>query len=73
MNFSVEEQPKFLIEIELGNDSMLTADDVARTLYALADKIIDSTGSDPLTDHAGLFRNIRDYNGNTVGLWRISK
>lgn len=73
MKFAVEDQPKFLVEIELGNEAMLTADDIARTLYALADKIIESTGSDPLTDHAGLFRNIRDYNGNTVGLWRISK
>lgn len=62
---------KFTVEIELGNDGMQTADDVAQALYATADRIVDVTGSDPLTDHVREFRNIRDLNGNTVGLWQI--
>jgi hypothetical protein len=62
---------KFYVEIELLNDAMQTADDVAQALYATADRIVDITGSDPLDDHEGEFRNIRDRNGNTVGIWQI--
>lgn len=62
---------QFTIEIELGNDSVQTADDIAQILYSTADRIIDVTGSDPLTEHVGAFRNIRDLNGNTVGLWQV--
>lgn len=64
---------KFTVEIELGNDAVQTADDIAQILYSTADRIIDVTGSDPLTEHVGAFRNIRDLNGNTVGLWQVVK
>ena len=62
---------QFTIEIDLGNDAVQTADDIAQILYATADRIIDVTGSDPLTEHVGAFKNIRDLNGNTVGLWQV--
>jgi hypothetical protein len=62
---------KFVVEIELLNDAMQTADDVAQALYSIADGIVDITGSDPLEAHEGLFRNVRDGNGNTVGIWQV--
>lgn len=62
---------KFTIEIEIGNDGVQTADDIAQILYSTADKIIDVTGSDPLAEHVGAFKNVRDLNGNTVGLWQV--
>lgn len=50
---------KYTVEIELGNQAMQEPWQVAQALYALADALAVS----------GEFttRNIRDYNGNTVG------
>lgn len=64
---------KFMLEIELGNALAETADDVAEMLYRTADKLIDYTGSDPLVEHINVFANIRDLNGNTVGLWQVKE
>jgi len=50
---------KYKIEIELGNETMLEPWQVAQALYALADAL--ATSGEFTT------RNIRDYNGNTVG------
>lgn len=54
---------QFTIEIELGNDSVQTADDIANILRETADKV-DRV-------EVGAFKNIRDLNGNTVGLWQV--
>ncbi len=56
---------KYIVEIELGNDAMHEPWQVAQALYALADGLIEG---DSLTT-----RNIRDYNGNTVGYGAIRK
>lgn len=54
---------KYIVEIELGNEAMREPWHIAQALYALADGLIES---DTLTT-----RNIRDYNGNTVGYGSI--
>ena len=54
---------QFTIEIDLGNDGVQTAEDIANILRATADKI-DRV-------EVGAFKNIRDINGNTVGLWQV--
>lgn len=54
---------KFTIEIELGNDAVQTAEDVAEILRATSAQVTDI--------RLGSFRNIRDLNGNTVGLWQV--
>lgn len=56
---------KFTVEIELGNDAVQTADDIANILRETADRV-DRV-------EVGAFRNIRDLNGNTVGLWQVVK
>lgn len=63
---------KFTVEIELLNDAMQTADDVAQALRETADRLVDTMGgNENLDEHEGKFRNIRDINGNTVGIWQI--
>ena len=54
---------KFTLEIELGNDAMRTANDVANALDRIADEVlfVGLTG-----------RAIRDTNGNTVGKWEVT-
>lgn len=54
---------QFTIEIEIGNDGVQTAEDIAAILRETADKV-DRV-------EIGAFRNIRDINGNTVGLWQV--
>lgn len=49
--------PIFTVEITLGNDAMLTAEDVAAALRTIANKL--ETGN-----HKG---RVMDVNGNTVG------
>ena len=56
---------KFTVEIELGNDAVQTAEDVAEILRATSAQVSDI--------REGAFRNIRDLNGNTVGLWQVIK
>jgi hypothetical protein len=55
----------FTLQIELGNDAMSTANDVANALYALAGRM---AGDDSSLSGAG---SVRDDNGNTVGRWSI--
>jgi Flp pilus assembly protein TadG len=52
----------FKLSIELGNDAMQTAEDVANALQDIADELA-SGASDG---------HIRDDNGNTVGTWELS-
>ena len=59
----------FTLQIELGNAAMLTFDDVAEALKALAEKL---EGNHAHVDGATAFdRNghITDANGNKVGTW----
>jgi len=56
---------KYIIEIEMGNDAMSEPWQVAQALYALADGLADS---EEFTT-----RNIRDYNGNTVGFGALTR
>ena len=58
---------KFKLEIELGNDAMITVDDVAAALRNIAHRL----------DTAGVGRGQRvgilDANGNTVGFFTWPK
>lgn len=59
---------KFVIEIDLGNDAMQTANHVVN---AISQSVLKQASSmfDPLNQHeAGA---IRDVHGNTVGTWRV--
>jgi DUF917 family protein len=56
----------FTLTIELGNDAMQDAQDVADALRAAADYIEQSGGFDHID--AG---KVRDVNGNTVGEWAV--
>lgn len=59
---------KLYIEVDLGNDAMQTASDVAlsvtRSLHGQASSLFD-----PLNQHE--VGTIRDGNGNTVGKWEV--
>jgi hypothetical protein len=57
---------EFMLKIELGNDAMQSAEDVAEGLRTVAD-YLESTGGWDHND-AG---HVRDANGNTVGGWVI--
>ena len=58
---------KFELEIELGNEAMLNAEDVAATLAQVAHELKFSRVS------SGINGNIRDINGNTVGSWEFTE
>lgn len=49
---------EFSLKITMGNDAMLTPEDVAAALRAVAKRLEDGNGQGG---------NIRDLNGNTVG------
>jgi hypothetical protein len=54
---------RFTLEIELGNEAMRYALDVARALQEIAKRIEDG---------ASLDGKIHDENGNTVGAYELS-
>lgn len=56
---------KYLVEIELGNEAMQEPWHVAQALYTLADAIANFESL--------ATRNIRDYNGNVVGVGYLKK
>jgi hypothetical protein len=56
----------FRVEIKTGNDAMQTAEDLARALRDVADRIEQIDG------YIGHGR-IRDENGNTVGTFDLSE
>lgn len=60
---------KFMVEIELGNASMTTGNDVAQALEILAEQIEDES----LHSSSEWGGSIRDVNGNTVGNWRVTR
>ena len=57
--------PRFILEIELGNDAMRSPVHIRDALMAIADKIRYDDQLDDLT------QNIRDYNGNVVGHYEV--
>jgi len=67
--------PKFILEIDLGNEAMQTPYDVAKALERAAYTLkIDGyfTGRFPGTKD-GSARNIRDINGNVVGKYGVTE
>lgn len=58
---------RFRVEIELGNDAMLTGADLAQALAKVGD-VLRHYADLPV----GLALNIKDANGNTVGRWRVT-
>ena len=66
------EQPRFVIEIALGNEAMQTGRDVADALMRTALHIEDNTMAIH-EGNAGLFVGaVIDRNGNTVGSWEVT-
>lgn len=60
---------KFILEIELGNDAMLTLGDLAAALRCVALKLDDIDDGLPVEeDEIG---GIMDDNGNRVGKWEV--
>jgi hypothetical protein len=59
---------KFTLEIELGNDAMLTRNDIEDALRRLGQNC--KYMSDPPEE--GNEGDIMDYNGNTVGHWYVT-
>lgn len=60
---------KFILEIELGNDAMVTGNDVAWALGEAAHRLKMGIDRDPLK--ASNYCRIRDINGNIVGKWEV--
>lgn len=58
---------RFRVDLELGNDGVLTTADVASALERTAAKVRDY--ADP--PHAGEGGRVVDRNGNSVGEWRF--
>jgi hypothetical protein len=64
---------KFMVSINLGNDAMQDGFDIAAALRKIADQI-QSYNTEDLDASASDSANmrIRDFNGNTVGFWKIA-
>ena len=61
---------RFTIDIELGNDAMRSRNHVANALRKIADKLIDAEIHALHIEQSG---KIMDLNGNSVGLWAVTK
>jgi hypothetical protein len=63
----------FKLSIDLGNDGMQSAEDIAVSLIALAGRLrmrgIGGNIRYPITSRDGA--KIMDYNGNSVGKWEV--
>lgn len=65
---------KVIVEIEIGNDAVQTGFDVAELLQQAADRVEERIGGDTIEEdgyYARSFGNLKDSNGNTVGLWKV--
>jgi hypothetical protein len=62
---------KFKAEVELGNEAMLTAGDVAEVMEKIAADLRDGDPGRSLDRPDFLTVNVRDRNGNTVGYWEV--
>lgn len=59
---------KLVVELELGNDAVLTGSDLAVYLVKIAD-VLTGTSRKALEARPG--QSVRDINGNRIGEWRI--
>lgn len=64
---------KFVVEIELGNDAMLTFRDVFELLSFEGYKIREGSYGDLWREElvANYNNNLKDANGNRVGSWKV--
>lgn len=62
---------KFQLEIELGNEAMQSGFDLAMTLRTVADRLINTLGTEPIQHVHERVRGINDTLGNTVGSWKL--
>lgn len=58
---------RFVVKIDIGNDSMNSAQDIARALREVAHRLSEN---DYPVDHE-IDRGIRDACGNTTGSWHL--
>ena len=59
----------FTLTIKLGNDAMQTGEDIAGALYDASFQLASVGDTSP----EGRSRAIHDYNGNTVGEWKVTR
>lgn len=64
---AANKKTKFTLEIEMGNDAMLTGEDIAEALSRVAQALNPSFSAAEPT----LQRKILDLNGNVVGFYQI--
>jgi len=58
---------QFLLKINLGNEAMMTPEDIAQKLTAISARVSNQTIDDIKTS----VNNIRDINGNFLGYYEI--
>lgn len=64
---------QFILTMNLGNEAMQTADDIAARLRVAADKLEANYSGDYLDEWTGLGAPVMDTNGNRVGGWTIAR
>lgn len=62
---------KLKIEIEIGNDAMLTGEDLAYAVRRVAQSVESVLGEDAIKPSTIVAGTSRDDNGNKVGWWGI--
>jgi uncharacterized protein involved in tellurium resistance len=62
---------RFYLSIDLENDAMLSPDDVAGALSALATQFSNTTEPFDTLPHSDRVGIIRDANGLRVGMWEV--
>ena len=63
-------QKSFTVELELGNEAMESANDIATALRAIADQVEQHNSQVLRPMHS---RSVMDSNGNTIGSWNIQE
>jgi hypothetical protein len=71
---------RFTLELELGNEALLTSEDLSAVLEKVGKRITSQDyvqhlldeGSVMILSRADITRGIKDANGNTVGSWTLS-
>lgn len=61
---------KFIVEIELGNDAMRTADDVLKSIRRSLERLPRDEAFEDY-EHDWPSGQLRDVNGNKVGEWEV--
>lgn len=64
---------KFILAIDLGNDAMCTARDVAAALRQVAGNLSNAPRADMTDNTHGISGRIYDDNGNRVGGWHVEE